>query len=752
MKKNLLSDRPVSKKDEDRFQRFDFSRRIAETIVESQNSDSIVIGIYGVWGEGKTSVINFIESELKKPENENIIPIRFNPWRFTDEAVLLVSFFNTLASEVKKSVPPPHSNENKSQSFIKKKKKGFDNWWSSKKEPLKTNKETIGEIIEKYGKIVSIFGAGEAAETIGKAISNVDIETLKDRFEKLLVESGRKIVILIDDIDRLDKQEIHSIFRLIKLNADFSNTVYILSFDQEMVASAIGEHFGEGDQDAGYNFLEKIIQVPLKIPVAQPAALKKYCFELVDKAMNESNLELAEKEVKRFVSEFSENILLKLKTPRLAVRYGNTLSFSLPLLKGEVNHVDLMLIEAIKIFYPEHYEFIKKHPHYFITSYSTSYSFGNSRDIETKKNELSDHLENLGQKLTKREKSSIKALLIELFPRLNEAFHNTFQHNGDTIWFKEKRIVSPEYFNRFFSYAVIEGELSDVSFESFIQGISKNENDKIIIELKKLISKSSIDNFLHKIRSFENDFDWNTSIKLTTAISQIVSDFPDNKSAFGFVVNNPREQAAIFIYQLLKKHSNKDESFELAKELMKKAEPFEFAYKINNWLRTGETNDDKIFSYDNYVELARVLRERALDESKGIPLFEKFPNIVGYLFSTWKEADEESFDKYIKDILSVNAVKITDLLRAFTPTMTSSNYPEPYKSNFTKDQFNYLKSLFDKDYIHKLIIEQYSEELSKDKVKFPDFENTQTNINILRQFEHWYEKEIKELEKQIDNK
>lgn len=524
MEQNISSDKPVSRRQEDRFQRYEFSRRIAQRIINSTSSDSIVIGIYGAWGEGKTSVINFIEEELKT--DENIIAIRFNPWRFTEEATLLVSFFNTLASRLKESFPEKEIE--KTNSILRK----ISEWkkkWEDTKEPLKSDKETIGKLLEKYGKIVSVFGAGEAAESLGKALSNVDVETLKKRFEKLLVDSNKKLVVFIDGIDRLDKQEIHSIFRLVKLTADFSNTFYVLSFDEEMVASAIGERFGEGNQQAGFNFLEKIIQVPLKIPVAQAEDLKQYCFELINKAISENQVQLSKDDVQRFVSEFVENVLIRLKTPRQAIRYSNTLSFSFSLLNGEVNLVDLMLIEALKIFYPLHYEFVKNNPHYFLSSYeSHSYSRYEGNDKELKKKELNDSFEELGKGLLKREKESVKSLLSELFPRLDEAFRNMFVDKGSEEWYKNKRIVSPGYFNRYFSYAALKGEISDVLFDSFINSIASTTEDNIIESFKRLIESSSIDNFLSKLRSREEDFDWETSQKLAFSIALSGDIFKDN--------------------------------------------------------------------------------------------------------------------------------------------------------------------------------------------------------------------------------
>lgn len=739
MQQNISSDKPVSKEEDDRFQRYNFSSRIAQRIKTAQNNDSVVIGVYGEWGEGKTSVMNFIEQELKT--DSSIITLKFNPWRFTDETTLLISFFNSLATKVRESFP---ENISKNSNIISSRIVALKKKWREKKEPLKTDKETIGELIEKYGKVASIIRGAEITETIGKILSNVDIEELKKRLEKLLLESEKKIVIFIDDIDRLDKEEIYAIFRLVKLTADFTNTFYILSFDEEMVASAIGTRFGSGDKESGANFLEKIIQVPLKIPVAQPEALKKYCFKLVDKAILENNIEFNDNDARRFVSEFEENVLIRLKTPRLAIRYGNILSFSLPLLDGEVNLADLMLIEAIKIFYPSHYEFVKNNSHYFLSSYSSD-SFQNNGDVESKKKELADHLKELGHELSKRENESIKSLLHELFPRLDEAFKNTFQHNGDVKWYKNKRIASPEYFNRYFSYTVLKGEVSDTSFDAFINSINELEESDILEKFKNLIELSSIDSLLYKLRTREEDFEWETSKKLALSIAILGSLLKENNSIFGRYQGS-KPQAAIFIYQLLKKHENQDESFELAKELLTTASPFEFAHEIIKWLSTNNSNEEKIFTEIQYRSLWKVFIDRALKESGETPIFYKFPDIAPRLFRNWKKINEKKFEDYTQKTLGLEKKNVLDLLLSFTPVMYSSSHPEPYKSNFTKDQFDFFSSLFDKDYIYRLIMQNYGDIINEQEAKFNDFENVQNGINVMRQFIYYYLEEKAQLE------
>jgi predicted KAP-like P-loop ATPase len=95
MKITLDSDKSVSRLKDDSFQRYGFAKRIAELIKSNTNEDSLVIGIYGRWGEGKTSVMNFISTELKK-DKKNVL-VKFNPWMFNNEDQLLLSFFQELA-------------------------------------------------------------------------------------------------------------------------------------------------------------------------------------------------------------------------------------------------------------------------------------------------------------------------------------------------------------------------------------------------------------------------------------------------------------------------------------------------------------------------------------------------------------------------------------------------------------------------------------------------------------------------------
>lgn len=292
------SDQPISGREHDRFGRWPFARRIADTIASRGDPSSLVIGLFGAWGDGKTSTLRMMEEALQ--EHRHVVVVRFNPWHFGSEQLLLRGFFSTLADALGRS--------------------------------LSTRKEVIGEALKKYGSVLSIasvsvpgvqIGVGDAAAGLGEALSSVELDDLRARVEGFLKESGTRVVVLIDDIDRLDRAEIQATFKLVKLSAGFDHTSYVLAFDDGMVAAALGEKYGEGGLTAGRRFLEKIIQVPLHLPPADVIELRKLAFDGVNDALSLSGVELAESQVQAFVRHFVDGLEPQLKTPRQAKLYGN---------------------------------------------------------------------------------------------------------------------------------------------------------------------------------------------------------------------------------------------------------------------------------------------------------------------------------------------------------------------------------------------------------------------------------------------
>lgn len=107
-------------------------------------------------------------------------------------------------------------------------------------------------IINNFNKLLSAEkkGLDEIKNEINTALLNIDI----------------KIIVVIDDLDRLADTDIQEIFQLVRSIADFKNTIYILSYDEEILDKI--------QKDKGGKYIEKIVQVPIKLPKVSQENLK----------------------------------------------------------------------------------------------------------------------------------------------------------------------------------------------------------------------------------------------------------------------------------------------------------------------------------------------------------------------------------------------------------------------------------------------------------------------------------------------
>jgi predicted KAP-like P-loop ATPase len=691
----MFPDNPVLDPALDKFNRFPFSQRIAEVIVSRRDSSSIAIGIYGAWGEGKTTVFNFIEKTLEN--NLNIICVRFNPWFFRDEEKLLLSFFKTLADALDRK--------------------------------LTTRTQDIGGWLAKCGEIIaplsladptgSVRGSGQIFEKLGNLFSQVELEDNKKRIEKVLEEENKRLVIFIDDIDRLDKSEIQSIFKLVKLTAGFKNTIYLLAFDEEKVASAISEKYGSGDLEAGRSFLEKIIQVPLTLPQVSYRSLQKFCFECVDEALKNASLELTEEDARRFVKCFSEGLAIQLKTPRVAQRYGNTITFSIPLLKGEVNIVDLLLIEGVKVFYPKLYNSIKDKPSYFLGQV-----LDQGGNFEQVKNIVIEYIEQSISDLSREAQIYAKNLLKELFPRLTGVLGN-IHHGSDwqAKWTQQKRIASTRYFKRYFAYSIPEDDISDQNLLVFLNQLEQADVANISNEIKAITNhqSSSTDSFLTEIFRKIEQLSNLASQNLALALAGMGNYFPKPEALFSF--ESAFSRAGILISHLIQKIDESDKRLILAKQVLQTANPVCFAPECFRWIRASKKNEkdnsEDLFSESDINALAEVVIHRIRDVAQDEAIYLRSPENTRELLGFWAYwSSKEETNNYLRNFFEQDPSSAVDFIRCYIPTVWSMGMEPPYrvglpsKGALERNTYDAIVSVVDAELLVETLKKVYGDKLN----------------------------------------
>ena len=263
----FYSDKPISSNNEDKLNRKGFAKLLAHTLVHLDSKDTFTVGLFGKWGCGKTSLVNMTLAEIeniqaKNETDEQIIVVHFEPWNFTDTNQLLTQFFVRLANEFQKK-----GNKN-----LTKIGKALENY---------SDAFGLLELIPGVGAPIasaSKWGLSRLGQKMQKGLDERDVLKQKEQVIQLLKAQSNRILVILDDIDRLSNEQIRYVFQLITSVARFPNTTYLLVFDKEIVVEALkGVQSGNGQ-----DYLEKVIQMPIQIPNIQRSDLRNALFERLD--------------------------------------------------------------------------------------------------------------------------------------------------------------------------------------------------------------------------------------------------------------------------------------------------------------------------------------------------------------------------------------------------------------------------------------------------------------------------------------
>ena len=218
---------------------------------------------------------------------------------------------------------------------------------------------------------------------------------------------------MILDIDRLSPDEVLLIFRLIKSVGRLPKITYLLAYDREIAERIISECY----PSEGPHYLEKIIQVGFNIPALLHSDLEKFFMNFLDKLWKESNLfregKSQDDRYRCFRKIFNDIVAPQIRSPRDIICIINVLKVTWPAVKGEVEPVDFMTLEIIRVKQPSLYATIKANKEE-LTDIDCA-----EKSTATQEVSLSENLF-LG-KFQNEKRAKIKTILTRLFPRLGDA-------------------------------------------------------------------------------------------------------------------------------------------------------------------------------------------------------------------------------------------------------------------------------------------------------------------------------------------
>ncbi len=443
----LLAEKAISTTEEDAFGRQEFAKDISRLISE-QSSDSLTVGIYGNWGAGKSSLLNLVRSNLEK---NNTITINFTPWYFESESNdLILRFFDQLLAALNKD-------------------RGINS--------------DLKKYLNDYIKLFAAFSIRPPGLMINlkEIISNEerDLYKLKKELEDEFKKTKKRIVVFIDELDRLDNDEIKLIFKLMRLIGDFPNTTYIVGMDEEKISESMGATLNKGNKDindseVGMEYLEKFIQIPIYLPRIEKSNMLSFI-------KNKLSLSFNEDQLKEINTQLLIDFIFSLDfSVRNIIRYFNLVSFFSTILKDEVNLNDLLILLIIKIKNIKLFNFISRNPDYFTERVD--------KKILEKDKELKEMQDTLNQ---------FKPILLQLSIYSAQLFNGEPPRNP---YIKGKnRLSTKENFIKYFKYSVPEGAISVAEIKLFLNQLN-NLNGNLLkekfTELKQVYFIEEISNLI----------------------------------------------------------------------------------------------------------------------------------------------------------------------------------------------------------------------------------------------------------------
>lgn len=238
--KCIVSEAPVSSIAEDRLGLDAVATSMADTPLRQTLGEGFVVGVSGPWGAGEASLLNLVASRLGSTVSADPIlgvrrPIvrRFNPWLVGAREALMPELFDVLVRAFEETYDPKHGVVDDAKTKVAELRRELQNYAGLLDAGAKIT-PAVETALHLPGLTVVLSVLKSAAKK-----PNVSLAEQKKRLVTLLREAPRRLVILVDDLDRLEPKEAVEVLRLVKAVADFPDTIYVLAFAPDLLAKAV---------------------------------------------------------------------------------------------------------------------------------------------------------------------------------------------------------------------------------------------------------------------------------------------------------------------------------------------------------------------------------------------------------------------------------------------------------------------------------------------------------------------------------
>lgn len=376
---SLAIDTPIKAREQDLIGRIPFAERLADILKSAAGPESLVIGLYGPWGSGKTSVINLVENALSRKDDDGkagVSVVRFEPWNYLTAEQLLAQFLKEVEGALDKDAYG--------------RRKLFGKLRGKRPEVLNAFAAYSEALLMTAGAAASLAGAplaGVAVPAFGNRLTSRlrksadragSVSAKKQRLEEELLKFDGRVVVIIDDIDRLPNDQVRMVFQLVASLAKLPKINYLLSFDEEVVTRALSEV----QKCDGAEYLEKVVQVPVRLPSISSGDLERILLKDINAIFEAFSYRREDLDDKRWNGVCLTFLNNRFSTIREVRRFSNALKAKLTILPRFCCFEDVVALAVLELKVPKVVDWVRVHKDFLCgTIGSSSYTIsGDPKD------------------------------------------------------------------------------------------------------------------------------------------------------------------------------------------------------------------------------------------------------------------------------------------------------------------------------------------------------------------------------------
>jgi KAP family P-loop domain len=534
-----------------------------------------IVALNGGLGDGKSSVLRLLRRSLAG----QAITVSFSTWLPGSEETLAVDLFRDIATECRRMFYIPQ-----------------------------LRKRAIAYARTITGSVSYLAGL---REILPAQSQQQEIEELRDTLAHVPVP----IVVLLDEIDRMQREELVVLLKILRGASSIPNVTFICAFSDEEITKLLS-----GDATLSYGYLEKFFPVSVNLAAPEPSMIGRLLQAQIKAAARQGNWFLGTNEktfgelLERMWQESLSRICTNLRKTSLLL---NDLSASGRIIGREVNTLDLVGIETIRRFSPKIYQLVRKNPA-FLTYGSNSWMKHQYVSDERKKKEAAEFFALLEGQLTESEEpQAFGYVLALLFPAFNASrgtiSMQIIRPTDAELAEKEQRISDSDYFEIYFQSAVPEDMFSVAELTDAVARFNKATTEMACEQIfKKVLNgipqhHAKRTDFLWKIgRAVESLLDGHAAEWIAYAAASRATDY-----AYDLVNIGEAARALNIVFHSAQRFSQSSKAQEILEGAIKRATDDTFALRLLDFTERRDRN--KIltnFSFIDATKLRAVFIER----------------------------------------------------------------------------------------------------------------------------------------------